>query len=94
MWQVSYFVYGCIKMYKIKNENPGSVALYSCAPISNHKLSEDVTSEYVNGGVGCVLISGRGEGAICCPVVFASSLMQIVHLRIMDETQELPPITQ
>ena len=58
---MSYFVYGRIRMYKIKNENPGSVALYSCAPISNHKLSKDVTSEYVNGGVGCVLFSGRGD---------------------------------
>ena len=83
MWQVSYFVYGCIRMYKMKNENPGSVALYFCASISNHKLSKDVTSRVCEWWCG-----------LCCLFWEKGSFVAQWFSRIMDDTQEWPPITQ
>ena len=68
------------------------VALYSCAPISNHKLSQDVTSEYVNGDVGYVLFSGRGGHSLSS--CFCKQLDANRAFADYGLTQEWPPIAQ
>ena len=81
----------CIWIYN-KKWKSRSVALYFCASISNHKLSKDVTSRVCEWWCGLCPLFWESRD-ICCPVVFASSLMQIVHLRIMDDTEEWRQIT-